>query len=106
MSLFIAYPFALLLYGVPSTTLKHLISMFGGIFLVQWVFGPDWIHPMISSLVTYILCIIAPRKFLPSIVFLWAMGYMVVCHVYQMYVSYLSGNFDFTGMQMVRNINR
>jgi hypothetical protein len=29
------------------------------------------------------------------------MGYMVACHVYRMYVSYMSGIFDFTGTQMV-----
>jgi hypothetical protein len=29
------------------------------------------------------------------------MGYMTGAHVYRMYVSYMSGIFDFTGTQMV-----
>jgi len=32
---------------------------------------------------------------------MFVMGYMVACHVYRMYVSYMSGIFDFTGTQMV-----
>jgi MBOAT, membrane-bound O-acyltransferase family len=75
--------------------------MLGGIFLVQWVFGPDWVHSLISSGVTYLICAIAPRNYCPMLVFLWAMGYMTGSHVYRMYVSYLSGVFDFTGTQMV-----
>ena len=75
--------------------------MIGGIILVQWVFGPDWIHSFLSSFITYILCLIAPRKYAHYVVFFWAMLYMTLAHGYRMYVSYLSGIFDFTGTQMV-----
>jgi lysophospholipid acyltransferase len=101
VSLFLAYPFAAILRAIPNKHLKHLVSMIGGIFLVQWVFGPDWIHSFVSSAVTYLICAIAPRKYCPTLVFLWAMGYMTGSHIYRMYVSYLSGVFDFTGTQMV-----
>eukprot|EP00981_Chlorochromonas_danica_P004813 scaffold967_cov173-Ochromonas_danica.AAC.24 len=37
----------------------------------------------------------------PKLAFLWAMGYMTMSHIYRMYVSYLTGVFDFTGTQMV-----
>jgi hypothetical protein len=75
--------------------------MAGGVFLVQWIFEADWIHTFISSMVTYLICLFAPRKYSPKIAFIWVMGYMTLCHVYRMYVSYLSGIFDFTGTQMV-----
>ena len=96
-----AYPFAALLRVLPGKHLKHLVSALGGVFVAQWVFGPDWVHSLISSSVTYLICALAPRKLCPLIVFVWVMGYMTGAHVYRMYVSYLSGVFDFTGTQMV-----
>ncbi len=72
-----------------------------GFCLVQWIFGPDWIHTFITSLGTYIICALVPSKHQPQLGFVFVMGYMVACHVYRMYVSYMSGIFDFTGTQMV-----
>lgn len=97
------YPFAAILRIIPSkyATLKHLTSFLGGLFLVQWVFGKDWIHSFVSSYVTYILCFLLPGKYKASGVFVFVMGYMLLSHIYRMYVSYLSGIFDFTGTQMV-----
>lgn len=86
---------------IPSPNLKHLYSMGVGILLMQWIFADDWIHSFISSLVTYLLCLIFPRKYLGVTVFIWAMTFMTLCHLYRMYVSYMSGIFDFTGTQMV-----
>jgi hypothetical protein len=101
LSLFLAYPLAAILRQIGSKDVKHLFSFIGGLFLVQWIFEADWIHTFISSFVTYLICALAPRKFSAKIAFVWVMGYMTACHVYRMYVSYLSGIFDFTGTQMV-----
>lgn len=105
LSLFLVYPAGLLLRLCPNTNLKHFLSMLGGLFLSQWIFGASWIHFVISSAVTYLLCIIMPRKILPQIVVLWALGYMVACHMYSMYatwdIPYFEKPFDFTGTQMV-----
>ena len=99
LALFLAYPFALILRLLPGSTLKHIFSFIGGIFLSQWVFGEDWIHPMISSLVTYLICLVAPRNTIHILVFIWAMGYMFASHVYRMSGDlYLAGVFDFTGI--------
>jgi len=95
------YPFSFLLRLIPSKNLKHLLSCVGGVVLVQWVFGPDWAHAFVSSSVTYLLCLIVPRKYCAQVVFLWVMGYMTAAHLYRMWVSYLTGVFDFTGTQMV-----
>ena len=75
--------------------------MIGGIILLQWIYGPDWIHSIICSLTTYIICLLSPARYQSSIVFIWVMGYMTMSHIYRMYVSYMSGIFDFTGTQMV-----
>mmetsp|Transcript_4371 Transcript_4371/g.3922 ORF Transcript_4371/g.3922 Transcript_4371/m.3922 type:complete len:526 (-) Transcript_4371:58-1635(-) len=101
LSLFLVYPFAAVLRTIPNPSLKHLFSLAGGLFLVQWVFGADWIHSFVSSFVTYLLCLIVPGKTVTRLVFIWVMGYMTCSHIYRMYVSYLSGVFDFTGTQMV-----
>lgn len=101
LSLFLAYPFAALMFAVPGKNLKHLISFLVGFVMVQWIFGPDWIHTFASSLGTYLICALLPRKISPRVAFVWAMGYMTLSHMYRMYVSYLSGIFDFTGTQMV-----
>lgn len=105
LGMFIVYPFAILLQKLPSAVIKHFFSLVGGVFLMQWVYGPSWIHSFITSAVTYLLCIIAPRKHLPMVVFVWVMGYMVAAHIFQMVVTkdiaYESKPFDFTGTQMV-----
>lgn len=101
ISLFLAYPLAVILRLIPGKNLKHLFSFVGGVFLAQWIFGPDWIHTFASSAGTYLICMLAPRKQVATIVFVWAMAYMTAAHIYRMYVSYMSGIFDFTGMQMV-----
>jgi len=89
------------MYALPSKELKHLFSLLVGLALVQWIFGPDWIHSLLSSAVTYLICALAPKKYIHVLVFVWVMGYMTGAHAYRMYVSYLSGIFDFTGTQMV-----
>jgi len=105
LGMFFVYPFAFILKNLPSKHIKHLFSLIGGVFLMQWVFGEAWVHSLITSAVTYLLCMIAPRKQLPTIVFLWAMGYMVAAHVFQMVVTekiaYEKKPFDWTGTQMV-----
>ena len=50
---------------------------------------------------TYILCLIVPRKYVAKVVFLWAMGYMTLSHIYRMHGDlFLAGIFDFTGIIM------
>ena len=55
------------------------------------------IHTFITSIVTYLICLLLPSKLQPKIAFFFVMGYMVMAHIYRMYGSYMSGIFDFTG---------
>lgn len=98
LGLFLVYPFSWILYKLPNANLKHLFSFAVGFFLVQWIYGADWIHSFVSSLGIYLIAAIAPGK--PKVAFLWAMGYMTMSHIYRMYVSYLTGVFDHTGTQV------
>ena len=89
------------MYALPNKQLKHAFSFLVGFLFVQWIFGPDWIHSFIAAAGTYLICALTPRKWQHLIAFAFVMGYMVGAHIYRMYVSYLSGIFDFTGTQMV-----
>lgn len=101
VGLFAVYPFAYILNILPTRNAKNLFSLIIGVILVQWIFEADWFHFFFSSLSTYILCYITPKKYCGKVGFWWIMIYMTLCHIYRMYVAYLSGIFDFTGTQMV-----
>jgi hypothetical protein len=75
--MFLVYPVAVVLPSIPTTAGKHLYSMLMGIALVQWIYGPDWIHSFISSFVTYLICVLLPKKYIASTAFVWVMSYMV-----------------------------
>ena len=105
--LFASYPLMAVFRVLPSKFLKHVMSAGVGIFFVQWVFGPDWIHSFLSAMLTYFICALGPRKSVGKLSFLVVLGYMIGCHGYRMYVNYLAGtpyhmfSLDFTGVQMV-----
>jgi len=101
VTLFLVYPLSALLFAIPNKHAKHAFSFLVGLFLMQWIYGADWIHSFISSFMTYLICALAPKKHQHLIAFFWVMGYMTGSHIYRMYVSYMSGIFDFTGTQMV-----
>lgn len=101
VALFLAYPLAAGMYALPNKHLKHLYSFLVGFIMVQWIFGPDWIHSFISAMGTYLICLLFPKNIQHYAVFIFVMGYMTGSHMYRMYVSYMSGVFDFTGTQMV-----
>ena len=73
LSLFLVYPFSLVLYSIPNKDLKHLFSLVVGLVLVQWVFGADWIHSFIVALGTYLICLIAPKKYVHHLGFVFVM---------------------------------
>ena len=107
ITLFAAYPLMVLFRFLPAKFLKHIMSAGVGVFFVQWVFGPDWIHSFIAATLTYVICAVGPKKYVGTIVYFVVLGYMVGCHAYRMYVNYLAGTpyhmfpLDFTGVQMV-----
>lgn len=103
VSLFLVYPFAGVLRLIPFRydSIRHLYCFIIGVLLLQWTYGEDWIHSIISSMITYLICLNLPKKYVATTVFIWAMGYMIIAHWYRMYTSYMTFIFDFTGTQMV-----
>ena len=76
LGLLAAFPMALLIRMIPCTlsSWKHLLGAISGLFVLQFVFGSDWLHPVVSSLGTYLLLCFMPRKHLPMAVTLWSLG--------------------------------
>jgi len=107
--LFLVYGISALFAILPSQKLKHLLSAASGIFLAQWMFGPEWFNSLFSSLVTYVLLwlaeIVPPLgRYRHIIILVWMMGYMTAAHLWRLHVDYLGWNMDYTGPQMILTI--
>lgn len=98
-----SYPVAAVLRNVPLSLhkFKHFLSMAAGLVLLRYVYGIDYMHGVISTTITYIICLVAPRNRVHIYVFIWAMGYMTFSHLYRMTFFYMVDQFDFTRTQMV-----
>lgn len=94
---------AFVLKNIPQKrqNLKHAISLFTGLFMLRFVYGIDCLHGIMSATVTYLICLTVPRKHVHIYVFIWAMGYMTLSHLYRMTYFYMVDQFDFTRTQMV-----
>ena len=71
-----AFPMALLIRMIPCnfSSWKHFVGAISGLCVLQFVFGSDWLHPVVSSFGTYLLLYVMPRKRLPMAVTLWSLG--------------------------------
>eukprot|EP00007_Cunea_sp_BSH-02190019_P003717 CAMPEP_0174237496 /NCGR_PEP_ID=MMETSP0417-20130205/8402_1 /TAXON_ID=242541 /ORGANISM="Mayorella sp, Strain BSH-02190019" /LENGTH=509 /DNA_ID=CAMNT_0015316259 /DNA_START=69 /DNA_END=1594 /DNA_ORIENTATION=+ len=84
---------------------KHLVSIFLGLFFSFYTIGAQTIHSFVSSLVVYVLVALLNRFGIAhKLVFVFAMTYMSLSHIYRMHVDYLGWSLDFTGPQMVITI--
>jgi hypothetical protein len=110
-AVFGAYPMALLFSSIPGrfSFLKHLVGAALGIYLAQWVYGVQWIHSFISSIVVYVIVIVGSavpglKHLVPWVVFAWAMIYMTAGHLVRQLVNHGGTATDWTGPQMVLTI--
>jgi hypothetical protein len=76
--LLFAVPFGWMFRVLPNIpTLKHLISIVISLILCSWTLGEfSWVHAVVSSLVTWLLVLVLPARHAPTVVMIWAMGYM------------------------------
>jgi hypothetical protein len=93
IALFLAYPMAAILRALPHKNLKHLFSLIGGVCMVQWIFGPEWIHSLLSSVGTYLICLVVPVRYQPTLVFVWAMTYMTRTYIVHAFVGRLRARY-------------
>ena len=61
-----------------DTRIRHAVSAGGGIFMAVTVYGRDSIHFFATSLGTYLLCMLAPRKHVHIIVWVLGFGHLLV----------------------------
>mmetsp|Transcript_52365 Transcript_52365/g.131548 ORF Transcript_52365/g.131548 Transcript_52365/m.131548 type:complete len:465 (-) Transcript_52365:50-1444(-) len=85
--------------------MKHLFSIVVSMFFMVFGIGPwEWVIPVASSVVVYLLLILCPRTSSHRIVFLFSMTVIVACHIYLMLLRWISWDLDFTGVQMILTI--
>ena len=102
--LLVTYPLSMIFVRLPPGSVRHAFSLFFGLFLMQFVFGSDWIHPAVASVGTYLLAAVMPARISPYVVMIFAMGYLTACHIYQQSAHWMSWRVDFTGPMMVLTI--
>eukprot|EP01095_Lingulamoeba_sp_RSL-Kostka_P018258 TRINITY_DN995_c0_g2_i1.p1 TRINITY_DN995_c0_g2~~TRINITY_DN995_c0_g2_i1.p1 ORF type:complete len:501 (-),score=134.73 TRINITY_DN995_c0_g2_i1:180-1682(-) len=103
----LAYPIGQAFKLLPNIpVLKHIVNISIGLFFVFFSFANPFtfVHLLISSTLCYI---IAMSSFLGNpyarakIIFVFAMVYVSICHIYRMYWDWGGWEMDHTGMQMV-----
>ena len=74
----IGYILSLTSRFLPEKT-KHVLSIAISIYMCEFCLGAySWIHSLITILVTYVLVKFCPPAKLPTIVFVWALGYLTL----------------------------
>ena len=101
LGMLICYPLGMIMLTLPHGKVKHIFSFILGAFLLQFTIGIQWIHQLISSLVTYVMFLVLPPKIAKTVVPIFAMGYITAGHLHRQYINYLGWDMDFTGPQMV-----
>jgi hypothetical protein len=101
LGLFLCYPLGLIMVSLPYGKVKHLFSFLLGCFLLQFTIGSQWIHQLITSLITYVLFAVLSPKQSVRVVPAFLMIYMTLAHLHRQYINYLGYDMDFTGSQMV-----
>jgi lysophospholipid acyltransferase len=84
------------------TDARHWICIVISIFLMtvsinEWCF----LHSLFTSSVAYVMVWLLPRESSPLCVFVFAMGYMSVSHIYRMWTDWGGWHIDFTAAQMI-----
>jgi len=101
LGMFLCYPLGIIMAMLPYGKVKHLFSFLLGAFLIQFTIGTQWIHHMITVVISYLLLLILPRKYSKTIIPWFIMLYMTAGHLHRQFINYLGWDLDFTGTQMV-----
>lgn len=100
------YPYRLLLS--PETTspsVRHIVQLLIGFPLTLFCFGSQIKHLLIQSVVCLLLMKFVRNGLMGKAVFVVAMGYLCVCHIYRMYYDYGGYTMDISGPLMI-NVQR
>ncbi len=102
--LFLCYPAGYCMSLIPPGPIKHLTSCTLGILILQTVLGTQYIHLLITSLLSYLLLLLLPPRISKTLVPAFSMTYCVLGHLHRQYINYMGWDLDFTGAQMVITI--
>ena len=97
LGMFLCYPLGIIMAMLPYGKIRHLFSFLLGAFLLQFTIGKQWIHHMITVLVSYLILLIFPRTQSKTIVPWFVMIYVTFGHLHRQFINYLGWDFDFTG---------
>jgi hypothetical protein len=100
----LAYPLALVFSKLPKGNARHSFAGFFGLFLLQFIWGAQWIHSFLALAVSYLLCAALPGKHAPYAVMAFNMVYVATMHTYNMSSDYMGWRVDASGPQMVLTI--
>ena len=95
IGLFLCYPLGLLMHLLPYGKARHIFSFVLGVFLLQFTIGKQWVHHMITVLISYCLFVLVPYKQCIRIVPLFVMTYLTFGHLHRQYVNYLGWDLGF-----------
>ena len=98
---FLCYPLAILMYYLPYGQPKHLANFVFGAFIVQFVFGEQWLHLLISSLMCYELLLLLPPRCVKIALPVFVMTYISLAHIHRMFSNYNEWKLNFTTPQMI-----
>mmetsp|Transcript_160 Transcript_160/g.162 ORF Transcript_160/g.162 Transcript_160/m.162 type:complete len:500 (-) Transcript_160:49-1548(-) len=101
LGMFLCYPLGIIMAMLPYGKVKHAFSFLLGAFLLQFTIGKQWIHHLITVVVSYLTILILPRKLSKTIVPTFVMLYITLGHFHRQFINYLGWDLDFTGSQMV-----
>ena len=89
LGMFLCYPLGFVMSMLPHGKIKHMFSFLMGCFLLQFTIGKQWVHHLITVLISYVCFLFMPKKDSKTIVPLFVMTYLTVGHLHRQYVNYL-----------------
>lgn len=102
LCMYMAYPLGLILnHFVRGTLPRHLFSTITGIILQLYMYRGQIIHPIIMTVVTYLMMVLLPRNKQNKAVFVFVMLYLSGSHIYRMWVDFGGWKMDITTYTMI-----
>ena len=102
LCMYIGYPLGVILnLFVKGTTTRHLYATVTGFLLQLYMFREGVIHPLIMTVVTYLMMVLLPRNFQHKAVFIFVMGYLSGSHIYRMWTNFGGWDMDITTYTMI-----
>ena len=102
LCMYMCYPLGVLLNLLfKSAVSRHLFSTITGFLLQLYMFRGQVIHPIMMTVITYLMRRLLPRKFQHKAVFAFVMLYLSGSHIYRMITNFGGWDMDITTYTMI-----